>query len=183
MAGTSMTMASLIEEAKQVYTAAGLDCGLALLPPVEASAIDALAEALALPVPPELWDLFRVHGGQGYLEPGVTGLFGAHRLLTPAEVLEHHRMFCDNCPLDPPPAFSPEPNDWGYWSPQLIPFASWDAYDLCIHSESGEVWEFIPNTGLIQHRPSIAYVLEEVIAEVRAGREAQLRAVRSVRTD
>ena len=49
------------------------------------------------------------------------------------------------------------------------PFASWNAFDLCIHSATGGVWEFIPNTGLIRHRPSIAAVLREVISEVRAG--------------
>jgi hypothetical protein len=62
--------------------------------------------------------------------------------------------------------------------PQFVPFASWDAYDLCIHAQSGEVWEFIPNTGLIRHRPSIAAVLEEVVAAVRAGKEAKLDALR-----
>jgi hypothetical protein len=62
--------------------------------------------------------------------------------------------------------------------PRLIPFASWDAYDLCIDAESGEVWEFIPNNGLIRHRPSIAAVLREVIEAVRTGREPQLWAMR-----
>ena len=83
-------------------------------------------------------------------------------------------MFRDNCMLDPPPNFPPVADDWGYWVPQLIPFASWDAYDLCIHAETGEVWEFIPNCGLIRHRPSIAAVLKKVIAAVRAGGEPQL---------
>jgi hypothetical protein len=173
-----MAVASLIAEAKQAYAAAGLDCGHALLPPADEAAVDAIAEALSLPVPPELREVYRVHGGQEYVPPGVTGLFGEHRLHTPAEVVEHHRMFSDNCLLDPLPAFPPPASEWGYWVPQLIPFASWDAYDLCIHAESGEVWEFIPNTGLIRHRPSIAAVLREVIEAVRAGREPQLRAMR-----
>jgi hypothetical protein len=163
-----MAVASLIAEAKRVYAAAGLDCGQALLPPADAAAIDALAAELSLPVPSELQEVYRIHGGQEYVSPGVTGLFGEHRLHTPAEVVEHHRMFSDNCLLDPPPVFPPTADEWGYWVPQLIPFASWDAYDLCIYAESGEVWEFIPNCGLIRHRPSIAAVLREVITAVRA---------------
>ena len=173
-----MEVASLIEEAKRVYEAAGLDCGQGLLPPADKAAIDDLARELSLPIPPELREVYRVHGGQEYVAPGVTGLFGEHRLLTPTEVVEHHRIYSDCCRRDPPPAFPPPEGEWGYWVPQLIPFASWDAYDLCIHAESGEVWEFIPNSGLIRHRPSIAAVLREVMAAVRAGEEPQLGAMR-----
>src|SRR6185369_13820823 len=108
------------------------------------------------------------HGGQQYVSPGVTGLFGEHRLHSPAELVATHRMFVDNCLLDTLAAFPPPQDEWGYWVPQLLPFASWDAYYLCIDAGSGEVWEFIPNTGLIRHRPSIAAVLREVIDEVRA---------------
>jgi hypothetical protein len=105
-------------------------------------------------------------------------LFGSHRLHTPAEVIEHHRMFAEYCSLDPPPAFPPAADEWGCWVPELIPFASWDACDLCIHAGTGEVWEFIPNTGLVRHRPSIAAVLREVIAAVGAGGEARLGEMR-----
>lgn len=173
-----MVVTSLIAEAKQVYAAAGLDCGHALLPPAADAAVDALATELSLPVPPELQEVYRVHSGQEYVSPGLTGLFGEHRLLTPAEVVEHHRMYAENCLLDPMPSFPPPAEAWGYWVPQLLPFASWDAYDLCIHAESGEVWEFIPNCGLVRHRPSIAAVLREVIAAVRAGREPRLGEMR-----
>jgi hypothetical protein len=83
-------------------------------------------------------------------------------------------MFTENCLLDPLPLFPPRAGEWGYWVPQLIPFASWDAYDLCVHAESGDVWEFIPNCGLIRHRQSVAAVLREVIDAVRSGREPQL---------
>jgi hypothetical protein len=173
-----MSVAALIEEAKRVYAAAGLDCGHALLPPADAASVDAIGAGLSLPVPPELREVYQVHGGQEYVSPGITGLFGEHRLHTPAEVVEHHRMFAESCLLDPLPAFPPPAEEWGYWVPQLIPFASWDAYDLCIHADTGEVWEFIPNCGLIRQRPSIAAVLREVIAAVRAGREPQLGAMR-----
>jgi hypothetical protein len=173
-----MPIARLIAEAKRVYDAAGLDCGHGLLRPASEPAIARMAKALSLVVPAELRKVYGVHGGQKYVSPGVTGLFGQHRLLRPVEVVKHHRMFCENCMLGPPPKFPPAPNDWGYWVPQLIPFASWDAYDLCIHAETGEVWEFIPNCGLIRHRPSIAAVLKEVIAAVRAGGEPELGVMR-----
>jgi hypothetical protein len=58
--------------------------------------------------------------------------------------------------------------------PELIPFATFNDCDLCIHATSGEVWEFRPGGGLLLHRPSIAAVLQEVIAAVRAGREPRL---------
>ena len=173
-----MSVARLIAESKQVYDAAGLDCGHGLLRPASETAIARMAKTLSLDVPAELREVYRLHGGQKYVSPGVTGLFGQHRLHKPDEIVEHHQMFCENCTLDPPPRFPPMADDWGYWIPQLIPFASWDAYDLCIHAESGEVWEFIPNCGLIRHRPSIAAVLIEVIAAVRAGREPQLGVMR-----
>ena len=169
---------SLIEEAKRVYAEAGLDCGDALLPPANDAAVDGVAEALSLPIPAELGAVFRVHGGQGYVGAGVTGLFGEHRLHTPTEVVERHQMFTEVCLLDPLPVFPPPADEWGYWVPDLIPFASWDAYDLCIHARTGEVWEFIPNSGLIRQRPSIAAVLREVIAAVRVGGEPQLGAMR-----
>ena len=173
-----MALATLIERAKQAYAAAGLDCGDALLPPVEHGVINHLSQTLSLPVPHELQEVYGVPGGQDYVAAGVTGLFGQHRLHTPAEVVDHFQMFNENCLLDPLPPFPPPADEWGYWSPQLIPFASWDAYDLCLHAVTGEVWEFIPNTGLIRHRPSIAAVLEEVILAVRSGSEPQLNRMR-----
>lgn len=173
-----MALAKLIEEAKQVYHVADLDCGDALLPPLERGEVDSLAKALALPVPSELCEVYAVHGGQNYFPPGTAGLFGQHRLHTPAEVVEHFRMFNDNCLLDPLPPFPPPADEWGYWVPHLIPFASWDAYDLCLHAFTGDVWEFIPNTGLIRHRPTIAAVVQEVIEAVRSGGAPQLGQMR-----
>jgi hypothetical protein len=170
----------LIDEAKRAYAAAALTCGDGLLAPAADAEVNAITKALSLPVPRELRQVYQVHGGQQYIAPGVTGLFGEHRLHSPAEVVVKHCMFMDTCVLGPLAAFPPQQDDWGYWVPQLLPFASWDAYDLCIDAASGEVWEFIPNTGLIRHRASVSAVLREVIVEVRAGREPQLGAMRSV---
>ena len=171
-------MKTLIAEAKLVYAVAGLDCGDALLPPADQAEVDGISVALSLALPAELRELFRVHGGQRYVSPGVTGLFGEHRLHTPAEVIELHRMFAKYSLLDPLPVFPPSANDWGHWIPDLIPFASWDANYLCVHATTGQVWEFGTNTGLIRHRPSIAAVLREVIAAVRAGGEPQMGEMR-----
>jgi hypothetical protein len=174
-AGASPTrLIRAIEELKEAYASAGLDCGDGLLPPADKAALDELSHQLGLPLPPELIEVYWAHGGQQYIEPGISGLFGSHRLLAPAEALEQHRVHCEFL-LDPLPVFPPAPNEPGYWVPQLIPFASWDAYDLCIDSASGEVWEFIPNSGLIGHWPSIAVVLQEILAAVRSGAEPELQ--------
>jgi hypothetical protein len=165
-------VAALIEEAKRVYAAAGLDCGDGLLPPAADAAVDALGQALGLPVPAELRALWRAHGGQQEVGAGVSGLFGWHRLLSPREALEIHRIYCDTCPSDAP--FPPGPGQRGSWVPELIPFATFNDYDLCAHAASGEVWEFRPAGRLLLHRPSITAVLRGLIAAVRAGREPRL---------
>ncbi len=169
-----MDLSSLIEEAKQVYESAGLASGQGLLPPAEPAALADMAQALAMPIPAELRALYQVHGGQEYVAPGTTGLFGEHRQHTPAEVVEHYQMFAEHCLLDPLPPFPPPEDEWGYWVPALIPFASWDANELCIHAQSGEVWEFIPDLGLTRHLPSIAAALQELITAIREGQEAEL---------
>jgi len=59
-----MSITALIEEAKQAYTVARLDCGDALLPPANEAAVTAIGVVLAYPVPGELREVYRVHGGQ-----------------------------------------------------------------------------------------------------------------------
>lgn len=84
-------------------------------------------------------------------------------------------MYMENCVLGPFTEFPPPFGEWGYWVPELIPFASWDCYGLCIHSERCDVWEFDPGIGLTIHRPSIKAVLLEIADAVRSGREPRLR--------
>jgi cell wall assembly regulator SMI1 len=169
-----MSVASLLAELKDAYARADLDCGDQLLPPASKTALDELAEGLSLPLPPALLEVYRVHGGQKYVSPGVTGLFGEHRLLTPRQAGEKHRMLRKYWPESMRP-FPPGPDEMGWWVPQLIPFANWDRHDLCIDSESGQVWNFAAHWGLTLHRPSVAAVLREVLEAVRAGEEPQLR--------
>jgi len=172
------TTADWIAEAKAVYFAAGLDCAEGLLQPAPQPVVDEIEARLTFPVPAELRAVFQVHGGQTMIGAGVTGLFGEHRLHKPSEVVENHEMFNEFYLLGRAPQFPPLPHEWGSWVPELLPFASWDAYDLCIHCHTGEVWEFIPNAGLIRHRPSIAALFEEVITSVQAGGEPRLGAMR-----
>lgn len=168
-----MELVSLIEEAKQVYATAGLDCGHGLLPPADEEAIDRLGAELQLPIPPSLRLLWRTHCGQSYFGAGVDGLFGHHRLLTPDESLESYRLVEDGEEPGPQPRGT-LPRLLNRPVPELIPFGSWDAYVLCVHAADGEVWEYLPSPGLLRHRVSIEAFLGEVIAEVRAGREADI---------
>lgn len=169
-----MSITELLTELKAAYGKAGLDCGDGLHPPASEQSIERLETRLAMPIPEELRDVLRVHGGQDYISPGITGLFGSHKLLSPDEIVEDHKMYQTHCCWDPLPDFPPKAGDSGYWVPALIPFASWDAYHLCIHSLRGDVWEFSPNLGLWEHRPNIRSVLRELLDAVQAGREPSL---------
>jgi hypothetical protein len=158
---------ALIRELTQAYTQTGLDCGTGLLPPAADIDIDRVASELGQPVHDDLRAVWRVHGGQTNFGAGVSGLFGRHRLLTPAEALKEYRMIWDAEWETPPPLAAPAL----YNRPvlELVPFASWDAYSLCVHAASGEVWELVSSPGLVRHRSSIEAVVREVLAAVRSG--------------
>jgi hypothetical protein len=158
---------SLIGELKQAYLQAGLDCGEGLLPPASETDIGRASDELDLPIPEELRAVWRVHGGQEYFGVGVSGLFGRHRLLSPAEAVAEYQLIWE-CEFETPPRDA-APRLYHRPALELIPFASWDAYWLCVHSASGEVWEFESRTGLIRHRPSIEAVLRAILAAVRSG--------------
>jgi hypothetical protein len=164
-------MEDLINHLKEEYRRAGLRCGVYLLPPASAAAIDRAAGKLAQPIPESLRAVWRVHGGQRFIG-GSTGLFGNHRLLTPAQAVKHYRLIwgCELKPQVPltPPRLGERP------VLELVPFASWDVYTLCVHAVSGEVWEFVPGSGLTRQWPGIEAVLREVLAAVRSGAEAEL---------
>ncbi len=104
----------------------------------------------------------------------VFDLFPQYRLHTPEEVVGKHEMFQAHCLWDPPPKFPPDSDEDGYWVPSLIPFASWDAYDLCIDAQRHDIWEFCPNIGLIKVLPSIASVALALTGRVDSGEEANL---------
>ena len=166
--------ASLLGRLRRAYKAAGLDCGDKLRPPARPEAVRKLARRVGVPVPPSLRAVWHVHGGQGKITWGNTGLFGRHRLLSPAEAAEKHRMWCEVYNGESPrPGPFPPPDGvtHQYFHPQLVPFASWDKYDLCVDTASGEVWDFSTwgttgGTG----RPSLRALVRELLALLAAGR-------------
>ncbi len=166
--------ASLLSRLQRAYAAAGLDCGDKLLPPAHPTAVRALASKLGIRVPPSLQAVWRVHGGQRYVSPGVTGLFGKHRLHSPGETARTYRMF-RLYNLDPSGAFPPRYDKVAYFHPRLLPFASWDIYNLCIDTKSGAVWEFSPNYGARggTSRPSLRVLVQELLALLAAGQEPE----------
>ena len=142
-----MSLETLVYKAIATYKAAGLDCGDKLLPPAEKAAVDRIEAATGVKVTAELRELYSIVGGQEYVSPGTTGLFGRHRLYTPAKVIEHHEISCDNCIMEAPPGMTPAIPDEDYWRRELLPFAGWDAFDLCFEPD-GAVREFNPHWGL-----------------------------------
>ena len=164
-----MPLSELIEKLCRAYKVAGLKCGDKLLPPANMDEIDELGRTLELKIPPELRELYSIHGGQEYFGAGTLGLFGKHRLHAPSEGIEHHSIYteCFDAPLLSLEDINTEEN----WAPQLIPFASWDKYDLCIDSVSGSVWEFSPNDGVLRVADSIEQVLKKLIVQIERGEE------------
>jgi hypothetical protein len=100
----------------------------------------------------------------------VTGLFGEHRLHTPAELARNYRMF--RAYLDQPRAFPPAYGRDGYFHPRLLPFASWDQHNLCLDQETGAVWRYSPSYGLTggTSRPSLRALVHELLALLAVGR-------------
>jgi hypothetical protein len=163
----------LVAELICAYEVAGLDCGRELLPPADDHSIRSVEEALSVPVPPELRELWSIHGGQRYFGAGTRGLFGYHRLHVPTEVPEKHRLIWDYAVLDVP-KWGRQPQLGEPPVPEQIPFASWDQYTLLIYPADGTVWEFSPNMGLRLRRPSITAVLRELLELVQSGAELHL---------
>lgn len=163
-----------LAELKAAYTRRRLDCADNLLPPAGEDEIQRLGVILNMSIPAELCSLLRIHGGQIYAPPGTSGIFGRHRLHAPGEIVEQYQMYQFNCNLWPPPEFPPNASEWGYWVPSLIPFASWDEFDLCIDSNRCDVWEFCPSIGLTSHLPSISSVLSTLLSAVNTMQELTL---------
>ncbi len=171
-----MALAPLLEELKHAYKVRGLDCGAQLLRPASPEALAEAERRLGVPLPAELREVYAAHGGQRYFSAGTTGLFGRHRLHTPIQLGKEHRMLCDNCIPDHPDSFPGRGRKDGYFQRRLLPFASWDAYDLCIDARSWEVWEFEPWSG-VRHksrRPHLAAVIRELLAQMRVGNAPRL---------
>ncbi|MBY0232215.1 MAG: SMI1/KNR4 family protein [Gemmataceae bacterium] len=167
------TWAALVGKLRRAYDAAGLDCGHGLRAPASDESVRRVTERLGLPVPPSLRAIWRLHGGQRYLGSGTTGLFGSHRLHSPAQAIEHHRLHME-FHADLSGRFPPPVGKESGFHPRLLPFASWDAYDLCLDTATGAVWEFHRDLTGGTSRPSLRAVVAELLALMEAGRRPQL---------
>jgi len=135
----------------ETYRARGLPHGDGMLPPADPLAIDLAEKSLGCQFPPSLRLAYATFGGQDYLSPGVTGIFGRHRLLSPTEAAKDHQMYEETVwpsGIEPPPPGCLPGENWNYWHPALIPFASWDAYNLVMCHHTHRIWEYEPYSGL-----------------------------------
>src|SRR5262249_20389231 len=73
---------------------------------------------------------------------------------------------------EPPARFPPRDGRVVYFHPRLLPFASWDQYNLCLDSMTGAVWKYGPSDGLHggTSRPSLRALVHELLALLEAGR-------------
>ena len=116
-----------------------------MLPPAEESVIVEAEQKLGFPLPQPLRLIYSAFGGQEYISPGTTGIFGAHRLLSPQEVVSNYEMYQEAeagaqelfaylDEIEHPIAKGSQvadgvsEGDPKPWHPGLGPFASWDAY-------------------------------------------------------
>ena len=137
-------------------------------------------------MPDELRELYLTFGGQEFIGSGTYGLFGSHRLHRPTELIEHHHLFIESLvstrwanradgnedEFDKKfRRFPPSPDEEVVFNPCLLPFASWDAYALCIDWLTGTVWEC--ERDCVQgntRRENIVSVVRELLNQLAAGR-------------
>lgn len=171
-----MNFAERLEHLKAEYRRIDPRYIAGLHPPTSRTDIVAAGNRIGYPIPGELADLYFIHNGQDYQQPGTTGLFGSYRFHTLDEMVGEHSRFSEpvyrgevfqDCPR-----FPPGPDIEGYYHRRLLPFASWDVYSLCIDALTGCVWEFSPNSGvwLTSRLPSIAAAFDVLLGKMRDGR-------------
>jgi hypothetical protein len=80
-------------------------------------------------------------------------------------------MFREYSP-DPSGKFPPAYGKTSYFHQRLLPFASWDANNLCLDTASGTVWGFNPKDGTTggTGRASLRALVGELLALLAAGR-------------
>lgn len=163
------TTATLLHDLVAQYQARALNNGEGLLPPAHAPSISKTEQMLGFSLPESLRMVYAVFGGQEYIAPGITGIFGSHRLHSPSEIAENYDIFqeAERFPGNdlPPPSNSLPGQDWPRWHPALIPFASWDAYHLVMCRHTHRIYEFEPYTGLSERKFETMHTLLETILE------------------
>lgn len=145
------TIAENLELLVLQYPARGLNNGDGMLPPSERGELAETERQLGFALPESLRTMYSLFGGQEYISPGVTGLFGNHRLFSPPEIVKEYQMYLETrqCVDDEFSSFdSLQRENSGWWHPALIPFASWDDYSLVMCRDTQRIWEFEPYQGL-----------------------------------
>ena len=172
------TIATVLHELVGQYQARGLNNGGGLLPPADTSSISKTEQMLGFSLPESLRMVYGVFGGQEYIAPGITGVFGSHRLHSPSEAAATYDMFqkAEKFPgNDFPPEDSLPGPDWSRWHPALIPFASWDAYNLVICRHTNRIYEFEPYSGLSERKfETMQSLLAAVLEAARTSAEPSL---------
>jgi len=162
------TIATVLHELVSQYRQRGLNNGEGLLPPADTASILKAEQTLGFALPESLRSVYAVFGGQEYIAPGITGIFGSHRLHSPSEITAAYDMFQkpEQFPgNDFPPEDSRPGRDWSRWHPALIPFGSWDAYHLAICRHTNRIYEFEPYSGLSERKFETMLTLLEAILE------------------
>ena len=170
-----MSLKDQLEKLKQAYVAAGLDNAKQLQPPVSPRLLRQAEKQMGQKLPPELRELYLIHGGQRYVPPGSTGVFGTYRFVPVTIMVRDYLKFKERLLKEKGSKFPPKPGEKGSFHPSLIPFAGWNTSDLCIDA-SGRVWEFEPNRGLslTVRFPSITALVKDLLNKVKAGKKPKL---------
>ncbi|WP_395750016.1 SMI1/KNR4 family protein [Prosthecobacter sp.] len=145
-------LAAKFEALITTYQARGLNNGDGMLPPVGREVIEEAERLLGFSLPEPIRPIYELYGGQEYISPGITGVLGSHRLLSPLEIASSWQMYEDAQRFPgaeiPPPDSVPGENEWTWWHPALVPFANWDAYHLVICRRTHRIWEYEPYIGI-----------------------------------
>jgi hypothetical protein len=171
-----MSLKDQLEKLKEAYVAAGLDNAKQLQPPVPPRLLRQMEKQMGQKLPPELRELYLIHGGQRYVPPGATGVFGPYRFFPVTIMVRDYLKFKERLSKEPAPSkFPPKSGQKGSFHTSLIPFAGWNTSDLCIDA-SGRVWEFEPDRGLSAtiRFPSIAGLIKHLLNKVKAGEKPKL---------
>lgn len=146
------TVAAKLQLIVERYKTRSLDNGDGMLPPVNANVMADAERHMGFRFPESLRSIFAWSGGQEYICPGVTGIFGKHRLMSPSEIVKDYQMYEEavrSTDIELPPSDAVPSGEKGMcWHPALIPFAGWDAYSLMMCRHTGRIWEFEPYLGL-----------------------------------
>ena len=170
-----MSLKDQLQKLKQAYVEAGLDNAKQLQPPVSTKLLRQAEKQMGQKLPADLRELYLIHGGQRYVPPGSTGVFGTYRFVPVTIMVRDYLKFKERLKKEKASKFPPKSGQKGSFHPSLIPFAGWNTSDLCIDG-SGRIWEFEPERGLSEtvRYPSMTALIKDLLSKVKAGKKAKL---------